>query len=160
VGRISAIGLVAVTSALVLLAGAAPTSGRTVLKTKVGTSDAVKRNCFARPSAGPGVVARTVRTRSAGLLKVRLRAARGDWDVGVFDTRTGRTVAGSAHFRSRELAESYVGKGTSLRIQACRRSGRSRRASLVVAFQAIKAPKKPARAQLVDVSAPNRRAAG
>lgn len=102
---------------------------------------------------------RYVRAPSFGLLKVRLTAARGDWDIGVFDARTGRTVAGSSHFRSRELAEGFVAKGQGLRAQACCRSGKSRSARFTVEFQAIKTPKKVQRAQLVRVSTPTRAAA-
>ena len=156
--RITPLTLVVALIALLAL-GVPDASAKSLLDTRVGASKAVKRSCFAAPVTGRGVVARHVRTPSVGVVQVRLYAPRGDWDLGVFDTKTGRTVAGSAFFRAREVAQGYVAKGRRLRVQACRRSGKSARARLKIDFTAIKVPKQSARSQLVSVSTPTKRVA-
>jgi hypothetical protein len=55
-------------------------------------------------------------------VRARLSGA-GDWDLGVFDARTRRSVAGSAALRSNELAEGFVRRGQRLIVQACRVRG-------------------------------------
>ena len=45
---------------------------------------------------------------ATGVVSARLTATGGDWDLAVFDAQTGKNVAGSAAFRSRELAEGFV----------------------------------------------------
>jgi hypothetical protein len=49
-----------------------------------------------------------VTSSAEGLLRARLKS-RGDWDLGVFDAKTKRYVAGSAGPRGNELAEGFSG---------------------------------------------------
>ncbi|HET8953622.1 MAG TPA: M14 family metallopeptidase, partial [Solirubrobacteraceae bacterium] len=92
---------------------------------------------------------------STGLVRARL-AGRGDWDVAVFDARTHRTVAGSAGFGARELAEGFVRKGQRLLVQACRYRGGAKGAELGVSYLGIDGGAKAATAggkiQVVDVA--------
>ena len=86
-----------------------------------------------------------------GLVQARLAGA-GDWDLGVFDARTGRSVAGSAGFGSNELAEGFVSQGQALVVQACRYRGDAGSASL----RSASTPWRPAdageRTQVVEVA--------
>ena len=80
---------------------------------RVTASAAVAQSChdsYLRGAAGTAAVRTTA--PATGLVHARL-AGGGDWDLGVFDAKTKRYVAGSAGYRSRELAEGFVGKGQS-----------------------------------------------
>ena len=84
------------------------------VKRTVKDSDAKARSCFKRylgDRAGTEVVRATA--SQTGLVRARLKG-RGDWDVGVFDAKTRRSVAASAGFASNELAEGFVTKGQRL----------------------------------------------
>jgi hypothetical protein len=149
--------LAAALSAVALLVAASPAGAVSLLSTNVTASQAVERTCFARDLAsGGGFASRTVTAPSLGFVQARLTAAGGDWDLGVFDAETGRTVAGSAHFGSREVAEGVVGKGQRLVVQACRRSGTTRTANLSVEVDEIDLGASIEKAQLVRVSTPTR----
>ena len=104
------------------------------------------------PAGGSGVVRRSVTADANGLVRARLRAAAGDWDVAIFDA-SGRRVAGSAHFGSVELAEGFVRGGQALTVQACRRRGNARVAQLSVQ-NLVLPPAGPGRLQLVRVFVP------
>ena len=91
-------GLLAVS--LVLAAGASAAK-----RAVVSASKSSARAChtkFVGDRTNTDVVRATA--GADGLVRARLKS-RGDWDVGVFDARTKRTVAGSAGFRGNELAE-------------------------------------------------------
>nr|MBA3328457.1 hypothetical protein [Solirubrobacterales bacterium] len=106
--------LLAAPAVLVALALAAPAAfAGTLLNRTVSTSDTEKRRCHARlaPAGTDGVVRRTVRVTTSSLIRARLTAPRGDWDLGVFDRHTRRSIGGSAAFGSRELAEGYAAPG-------------------------------------------------
>ena len=107
--------------------------------TQIGADAAVTRACHERlAGAGAAGVDRMRYTASAtGLVRARLRARGGDWDVGVFDARTRRSVAGSAAFASNELAEGFVRKGQRLVVQGCRVRGAVASARLSVQVLAV-----------------------
>src|ERR1700742_1427863 len=92
-----------------------------------------------------------------GLIRVRLAAAGGDWDLGVFGAK-GRRVAGAASFGARELAEGFVRRGERLRVQACRIAGDSSSATTRVSFVPLKREQAAGKAQLVDVRTASRKA--
>jgi hypothetical protein len=107
-------------------------------RTTVRAAEAADRTCHARLAA-PGAAGVDVRRHTAeatGLVRARL-AGRGDWDLGVFDARTGRSVAGSAALRSNELAEGFVRRGQPLVVQACRVRGSARSARLRISTLAL-----------------------
>ncbi len=99
-------------------------------------------------------VIRAVSTQQ-GLVRARLKSS-GDWDLGVFDARTKRRVAGSAAFRGNETAEGFVKKGQRLLVQACRFAGRAGEARVSVTFLAQPKAGTSGPAQVVDVSTPTR----
>ena len=86
----------------------------------------------------------------------RPAVGQGDWDLGVFDFSSGRTIAGSAGFASNELAEGFVKKGQKLRVQACRFRGSASSAELSVGFVAI-AERASGKVQVVDVDTATRK---
>jgi Zinc carboxypeptidase len=145
--------LVALAGALVLvlaLAAAAPAAKRA----PVTASKSVAKGCHTRfvgDRAHTDVV--PVTSTARGLVRARLQS-RGDWDVGVFDARTKRRVAGSAAFRGNETAEAFVRKGQRLLVQACRFAGRASKAWVSVAFLAEPSAKPTGPAQVVDVATP------
>ena len=118
---------------------------------KVNAATAVDRSChagYANGAAGTQTV--TTTAPDTGLVRARL-SGEGDWDLGVFDSNSGRSVAGSAGFGSNELAEGFVKKGQKLRIQACRFRGSASSADLSVGFVAI-AERSQGKVQVVDVN--------
>jgi hypothetical protein len=140
----------------ILVLGAAPsTASADLVDETISSSEAQPRVCQARTAAGAGVVQRRVTATASGLIRARLSGeGSGDWDLGVFDTLTGRSVAGSASFGLRELAEGVAAKGQALTVQACRRSGSAGTVRLSVQSVPLPAPT-GARIQLVRVSVPN-----
>src|SRR5690242_6746995 len=80
-------------------------------------------SCFVTPLTGASYVdTRTFTSTVTGILQARLTGG-GDWDLAVFDSRTGAVVAGSAGSRTNELAEGFVTKGQGLLVQGCRYGG-------------------------------------
>jgi hypothetical protein len=120
------------------------------------TATAKARSCHARVDRAADHL--RVTSPVNGLVKARLSAARGDWDLAVFDARTRRAVAASAGFDSREVAEGYVRKGQRLLVQGCRFRGARSAARVRVSFEAAGGSSGTARAaatrgriQLVEV---------
>ena len=137
-GRIIA----AVTLGTLVMSGSAAAA----VKQRVSAAKAVARSCHESYVGGAGGAA-TVRAKAPadGLVLARLAGA-GDWDLGVFDAKTKRYVAGSAGFRSNELAEGFVRKGQKLVVQACRYRGDAASARVSVSFlETGAAPRTPAR---------------
>ena len=117
--------------------------------------DAVARDCQAKLlESGGGYAQKTVTMPAAGLAGARLDAPAGDWDLAVFDKSTGRTVAASAGFGAREVAEGFAGGGRQLVLQACRRSGSASSAGLSAFSVAVPAGTEARRASLVRVTTP------
>jgi hypothetical protein len=115
-------------------AGVADASERVTVK----AARAADRTCHAAPAraGAAGVAVRRYTAEATGVVRARLRGG-GDWDIGIFDARTRRTVAGSAAMRPNELAEGFVLRGQRLIVQACRIRGGARTARLEVASVAL-----------------------
>jgi hypothetical protein len=140
---------------LLLLAAAVPAQASELLAGPITAPQAAARECQARLADGaPGTVQRTVAMPSAGLVGARLTASAGDWDVAVFDRRSGTVVAASSGFGATELAEGFAGGGRDLVVQACRRSGGASQAQLSVF--AVPVPQSDTKASLVHVNTPTR----
>ena len=134
--------LVAAASALVPFDRAASTavaaqvdalaSSRMVLSQRVSTPAVRDASCIQRLMGGSaGVVTRRASgPLEGGLLTARLKAGGGDWDLAIFDERTGIALAQSAGFGADELAEGFVGANRSVVVQACRRRGNARTADI------------------------------
>jgi hypothetical protein len=122
----------------------------------IASPTAVDRSCTAkRLTTGTGFVQKTVTAAGAGTVTARLDGGAGDWDLAVFDTLTGRLVAGSAYRGSRELAAGYVPAAGALTVQACRVSGGAGSANLTITTQGLSAVSAEA-PSLVRVSTPTR----
>jgi len=86
--------------------------------------------------------ATSYRAPIAGYVAVRLRAARGDWDLALRDVATRRTLAASKSFGAREVVQSWVSGGQRLSIRGCRRTGSASRAAVAIRLIAAKPPKR------------------
>jgi hypothetical protein len=116
---------------LIALTAAQTAGATTIFSSSLKVAAAKKRTCESRLAPGArGVVVKRVTAADTGLLRARLGAPRGDWDLAVFDAGTGRLVTASTGFGSREVAEGFVLHGQRLALQACRRKGSARRASV------------------------------
>jgi len=109
-------------------------------------------DCQDAPRAGAGVGLRRVRAAAGSLVVARLRAARGDWDLAVFDAEGGR-VAASSGFGARELAVGFARRGGELVVQACRLAGDAASARLDVTT--VPLPARRGRLRLVRIAAPS-----
>jgi murein tripeptide amidase MpaA len=103
------------------------------------------------------VTTRRVTVTDAGLVWARLSGSdAADWDLGIFDAQSGRTVAGSAGPRSNELAQGFTLGGRDLIIQACRVSGDSTSPTLTASSLAEPLSTTTETIQLVRVNTPTR----
>jgi hypothetical protein len=131
-------------------AGVAEADERATVK----AARAADRTCHAglARTGAPGVDVRRYTAEADGLVRARLSGS-GDWDLGVFDARTGRAVAGSAALRANELAEGFVRRGQRLVVQACRVRGASASARLRVSTLSLPRARSAsdARTQVVTV---------
>jgi murein tripeptide amidase MpaA len=138
-------------------AAALAAPAQAAISQKVSAATAVDRSCHDKYVDGAaGTQSVTTTAPDTGLVRARL-SGKGDWDLGVFDASSGRTLAGSAGFASTELAEGFVKKGQKLRVQACRFRGSASSADLSVGFVAI-AEKSIGKVQVVDVNTATRKA--
>ena len=141
-------------------AGAAPVepsvSSRVVLSQTVSADAARDASCIQRLRAGgEGVVTRRASgPAEGGILTAHLKGARGDWDLAIFDERTGVPLAQAAGFGASEVAEGFVGVDRPVVVQACRRSGDSRTAKIQLFSTAIPVGPTPEPATLVSVRTP------
>ena len=121
------------------VAGAGLLAG-TAQAATIASPAAVDRSCTARLlTTGAGYVQRSIVAAGAGTVTARLDGGAGDWDLAVFDTLTGRLVAGSAYRGSRELAAGFVPAAGALTVQACRVSGGAGTANLTIATEGLPA---------------------
>ena len=126
------------TAALALAVIAPGASAETLLSTTLQAPSSAATDCTELRRAGTaGVVQRRVTMPASGVVAATLRAGSGDWDLGLFDAATKRLVAGSAAFGASEVASGFAGGGRELVVQACRRSGTARSASVSVVADAI-----------------------
>jgi hypothetical protein len=125
-----------------------------LLSTTVSAASGAHRECAARAASGAGVVTRQVTAPMSGIVGAKLNAASGDWDLAVFESATGRTVAASAGLNAVEVASGFVGRAATLTVQACRLSGSAGSASVDVSFAPIPTGTLAERAQLVRVATP------
>jgi hypothetical protein len=132
-----------------------PVGLRTLLDQRVTAEAAERRDCLDRAPAGArGVVQRRVEVPGSGIVAGRLQAASGDWDLALFDVRTGRRITGSAGFNATEVATGYAGGGREVVVQACRRHGRAATAQLTVTAIPVPQGTAESRPALVKVLTP------
>ena len=142
--------------ASVALAPATTASAQELLATTVSAADAAPRVCTSRlVDAGPSLAHRAASAPGDGWLTARLDAAEGDWDLAIFDRTGDELVAGSSSFGPSEVATGFTWAGDEVVVQACRRSGAARTATLSVDFDEVEA-QPDVKLQLVEVSVPSR----
>ena len=151
-GRFAAIVFATLLSGVLVIATAASAATRATVTASAAKARACHKN-FVGNRAHTDVV--RVASTEGGLLRARLKS-RGDWDLGVFDAKSKRYVAGSAALRGNELAEGFVTKGQRLLVQACRFRGRASSARVSVSFLAVAPAKADGAVRVVDVSTPTR----
>ncbi|WP_018684650.1 M14 family zinc carboxypeptidase [Actinokineospora enzanensis] len=143
---------------LVAAAGTPATAADNVLRADA----AVTRACHDKllPAGTRGTDRRELTSGVDGLLQARLTPigdTSGDWDLAVFDQKTGAVVAASAGLHATELAESFVTKGQQLVVQGCRYAGPAKTTRLGVDFLALDKTGQPTKpAQVVRVQTPTR----
>jgi hypothetical protein len=152
-GRARRVAVVAMACMLSLVCAASATAAT---RAKVSAGKALAKGCHTK-FVGDRAHTDVVRATSGvdGLVQARLKG-RGDWDLGVFDAGTKRSVAGSAALRGNELAEGVVNKGQRLLVQACRFRGRASSARVSVNFLGVARESTDGPVQVVDVSTPTR----
>ena len=149
-------GALVLTSAATIGAALTHAPAQAADSQKVTASKSVDRSCHATYVGGAdGTQTVTSTAPVTGLIRARLSGS-GDWDLGVFDASSGRSVAGSAGFASNELAEGFVKKGQKLRVQACRFRGSASSANLSISYDAI-AERSIGKMKIVDVNTPTRK---
>jgi hypothetical protein len=72
----------------------------------------------------------------SGFVTVRGTAARGNWNLAVFDARTRHALTSSESFTSNEVAQTWVAAGQRLLIQGCHASGPASAFHVATAFVA------------------------
>jgi hypothetical protein len=137
-----------------LLGALALTAPAQAADTTLTVPAAKERSCIAKPAAPgtAGVAQRRATAPALGWFQAKLSARSGDWDLAIFDRRSGRLVGGSAGFGAREVAGGKVKAGQQLVVQACRRDSSARRARLTTQFDGLVQSKE--RLRMVRVSAP------
>ena len=89
--------LTVLTTALASLGVAAPALGAELMASSLSTGGTARASsCSERPLApGPGVIARLTTAPESGWVRARLDGPDGgDWDLAIFDRRSGRLVGG------------------------------------------------------------------
>src|SRR3954447_24739280 len=131
-GNGSRAGACAVAALAVLLACAGAATAATVRPLTIGAG--VARSCAtAHPMAGAGVTSARWRAPADSSMQARLRGgARDDWDLALFDARSGRRLDASLAFGGNEGVQTLARRGQTFVIQACRLRGSSARLPLSI----------------------------
>ncbi|HEX8085489.1 MAG TPA: M14 family zinc carboxypeptidase [Solirubrobacteraceae bacterium] len=140
----------------------APSSAFRETLTTTGT--AATTQCAVKRLAGrSGVVTRTWTPTAGVSLHAALTGADGsDWDLAVFDRRTGRRLGGSSAWNANEVVTAIAAAGQPLEIQACRIRG-ARTAQLEIATTVLPvtdAAKLPVPPKMVEIALPTRQSLG
>ncbi len=114
---------------------------------------AVARSCSSTADrVQRGVAVSRYRAPMSGYVTGRLQASnRSDWDLVAVDRTSGRKLATSESFGSREVVQTWVTAGQKLDFVACRRHGSARTARLTVSLLDVAPPKSLGAASLLRV---------
>jgi hypothetical protein len=138
--RLATAAAVAAAAALAPSASlAAPTALPPVNRT-LATKSTTARTCHSSLYPGKGIARATYRAPMSGFVTVRGNAARGNWDLAVFDARSRRAMTSSESFSSNEVAQTWVDAGQRLIIQGCREGGRRSAFRVATTFVNAKPP--------------------
>src|SRR3954471_9622759 len=142
---------VALTAAAALAPSAlAATTALPPVKRSLTASSTTGRACHSSLYSGKGVARTTYRAPMSGFITVRGAAARGNWDLAVFDARSRRALTSSESFTSNEVAQTWVASGQRLLIQGCHESGPASAFHIATTFVDAKPPA-PSKPSLVRV---------
>ena len=111
------------------------------MKRSLTSASTTDRTCHSSLYSGKGIARSTYRAPMSGFVTLRGAAARGNWDLAVFDARTRRALTSSESFGSNEVAQAWVAAGQRLVIQGCRKSGRRSRFRVATTFVSAEPPK-------------------
>src|SRR3954452_22278128 len=100
---------------------AAP-AGLPAVKSSLSSASTTDRTCHASLYRRKGIARTSYRVPMSGYVTLRGRAARGNWDLAVFDARTRRALTSSESFSSNEVASTWVASGQRLLIRAAARA--------------------------------------
>jgi murein tripeptide amidase MpaA len=102
-----------------------------------------QRSCAtSRPITGTGVTQTRWTAARDSSMEARLAGGRGDdWDLALFDAKTGRRIDASLNFGADEVVQTLARRGQTLVIQACRLSGSSARVPLTISTVGVKLAK-------------------
>ena len=114
---------------------------------------AVERTCSAAERSGAaGVATERVTAPGTAMVSARLTGAEGDWNLAVFDAKSGAVVAASSFAGGDEIAQGFAPGAGTLIVQACRLSGAGETAELDVDVAEL--TEQAPRMQLVRVATP------
>src|SRR4051794_28158964 len=152
--RLVTAALLAAATALVPAGALAAPTVLPAVKRSLSASSTTSRTCHSGLYSGKGVARTTYRAPMSGFVTVRGSAARGNWDLAVFDARSRRALTSSESFTSNEVAQTWVGAGQRLLIQGCHTGGKPSAFHVGTTFVDT-APPKPAVPSLVRVGTSN-----
>jgi hypothetical protein len=122
--RLVTVVAVAIAAALVPSTALAATTALPAVKRALYSVSATDRTCHSSLLSGKGIARTTYRAPMSGFITVRGAAARGNWNLAVFDAKSRRALTSSESFTSNEVAQTWVGAGQRLVIQGCRAGGK------------------------------------
>ena len=140
------------TAAIALIA-AAPAGADTVVQRTAATSGTIDGSCLDRMRSGAGTFSESFTSPSLGFLQARLSGGSGDWDLAIFNSDSGKIVAGGATSLADEVAGGFAFAGENLTVQACALDGASGMPELEVDVIAVSGKSTPA-PSLLRVSTP------
>jgi hypothetical protein len=119
----------------------------------LSAGEAVDRSCSDGLRVGQaGVDTTTVDSPGVAMVSAGLTGADGNWDLSVYEARSGELVAGSAYASGDEIAQGFATAPGELIVQACRRSGPDDSADVSVQLTELTEP--APRMQMVRVATP------
>jgi hypothetical protein len=148
--RFAALACLATTVALPAAAQAAGPATLPTLTRSLVAPAAARHDCAAT-TAKRGVTRSRYLAPMSGYVTARLGSARGDWDLIARDAASGRNLATSQSFGSREVVQTWAGAGQRIDFIACRRTGTDRSARLRIGFVDVAPPKDLGTVSLVRV---------
>ncbi|MEA2494734.1 MAG: hypothetical protein QOJ29_2645 [Thermoleophilaceae bacterium] len=122
--RLATVVALAIAAALVPSTSLAAPAALPAVKRSLTAASTTDRVCHSALYSGNGIARTAYRAPMSGFITVRGAAARGNWDLAVFDARSRRALTSSESFGSSEVAQTWVGAGQRLLIQACRKGGK------------------------------------
>jgi Zinc carboxypeptidase len=162
--RLTALAALLAAAVAVPASPAAQGGGDAFRQTLTATGTLDRNDCATKRLAGQPGVASTAWTPSIPVsLRTVLSAAKGsDWDLAVFDAKTGKRLGGSGGFNASEVVTAYASRGQALEIQACRLRGADTATVEIEAtpFVLSRVAKLPPKPKMIEIELPYRESLG